>query len=163
MSRSALATVTVAAAITALAGCANDAEDKPTRTSAAAAKAAPKTAPELIGTWKARVPLAEIPDLQEGASTLGPDWEIEILRDGGIEGGPTLVYTNRAGDVSGGYSYKVAGDRITITDLNCSSGPAKNVYSFAVASNRLTFKSVKNNCADRVLDDLLTARPWRRS
>jgi hypothetical protein len=168
MSRRTLATISaaaVAAMMTASAACGDGGEDKSATPHAAAATAAPapKIAPELIGTWQARVRRSEIPDLRPGPNGLGPDWEIEILEDGGIDGAPTLVYVNEAGEIRGAYSYTVSGDRIAITDDNCSSGPTENVYAFAVESDELTFETVENQCRDQVLEALLTARPWRRA
>jgi hypothetical protein len=156
------AAICVAVAMTALAACADDSGDEPAKPTTAAAKAtpAPKVAQELIGTWKARVPLSEIPDLEGGPASLGPNWEIQILEGGATK--PTLVYVNKSGGIRGGYRYKVAGDRITVTDSNCSSGPARTVFSFAVQKDTLTFKTIRNPCADQVTEDLLTARPWRR-
>jgi hypothetical protein len=161
MSHRTPAAICVVVAMTALAACGDNNGDKPAKPTTAAAKAtpAPKVAQELIGTWKARVPLSEIPDLQGGPASLDSNWEIQILEDGAT---PTLVYVNKGGDIRGGYSYKVAGDRITVTDSNCSSGPARTVFSFAVHKDKLTFKTVRNPCADQVTEDLLTARPWRR-
>ena len=150
----------VALAMTALAGCGDDAEDK---LASATATPAPRIAPELIGTWKARIPRSEIPGLQAppNGPRPGRNWEIELLADGGIGNAPALVYANKAG-MEGTLTYEVSGDRIAITDDNCSSGPSENVYAFAVDGEELTFETVESNCPEQVLEDLLTARPWRR-
>jgi hypothetical protein len=162
MAHHTLAAVCVGVAVAALAACGDDGDDGLGKPAAAAAKSAPASTAtkELIGTWKARIPLSEIPDLQGGPASLDPNWEIQIVGKGATA--PTLVYVNKAGDVRGGYRYKLAGDRITVTDSNCSSGPARTVFSFAVQKDELTFKTIKNPCVDRVTEDLLTARPWRR-
>jgi hypothetical protein len=166
VSRNTLATIAVAAlAMPVFSACADDTQDEPATPRAAAATAAPaaKIARELIGSWKTRLPLSEIPDVPAppNAPGPGPKWEIEFLEDGGPGNAPALVYANEAG-IDGALPYEVNGDRIKITDDNCSSGPSDGVYAFAVHEGALTFETVENHCPEQVMEQLLTARPWRR-
>ena len=141
----------VAITITAFAGCANGATEGPGASRSATSQ--PRIAPELMGAWQARVPS----DQERQA----PLWTIELLDDGGIGNAPALVYSDETG-VHGALSYEVAGNRITVTDDKCSTGPTEAVFSFVIESGRLTFERRANDCPEKVVEHLLTARPWRR-
>ena len=162
MSRNTLATVAFAALAVPVSSACGDEPATP-RAAAATATPAAKIAQELIGSWKTRVRHSETSDLQAppDAPKPGPKWEIEFLEDGGPGNAPALVYAGEAG-MDGALPYEVNGDRITITDDNCSSGPSDGVYAFAVDDGELTFETVENHCPERVMEQLLTARPWRR-
>ena len=144
MSRNTLATVAFAALAVPVSSACGDEPATP-RAAAATATPAAKIAQELIGSWKTRVRHSEI----------------QFLEDGGPGNAPALVYADEAG-MDGALPYEVNGDRITITDDNCSSGPSDGVYAFAVDDGELTFETVENHCPERVMEQLLTARPWRR-
>ena len=167
--RSWSATILLAAALGAVAGCGGSESSGPatvtaggpaTETSGAAA-----LPPELIGTWTTTLKAADIPSNAppELADAAG-QWKLEISETGGPENGPVLSIVHPEFGQLEGPSLEVEGDQLKLLQEECAaSGDIEffdNIYSYELEGETLTITTVSNECADRVAETILTSRPW---
>jgi hypothetical protein len=88
-------------------------------------------------------------------------WRLAIAGSGGPGGGPAFTISNASLGPLESSAVEVKGDRVLLHKEECAaSGPVESEYRYTSSGNKLTFTPVKNGCADKVAQTLLTASPW---
>jgi hypothetical protein len=125
--------------------------------------------PELVGTYattleKSDLPKPNQPEFVDG----GLEWKLTIATSGGADGGPVLEIRSadeKFGDLEGP-NLSVDGDRLLLGNEECAQKIGyvffDNEYSWKLVGSTLTLATVKNQCADRVAETILTSRPWSK-
>jgi hypothetical protein len=146
-------------------GCGSDDDSKTTKT-APASGPVPAT---IVGTYtttlrRSDLPANPPPELTHGSST----WKLTIANSGGDKGNHRIftIANAQLGPLESS-AFGASGDRIVIQQEECAAGGTEhfydNEYRFAAAGRTLRFTKVRNSCADRVAETILTAEPWKRA
>jgi hypothetical protein len=159
-----LITLLAVVAVPALAACGSNDGDRPTAPRAAAEKAAaatPALPTELVGTWTMKLKVSDIPDAPNEFNEASSGWELKVLADGGIDGAPSVTLANDAIGAVASSTPTVAGDQIKLDDADGECPPS--TYTYAVDGGALTLQpmDMRSECANDVIEYVLTANPWR--
>jgi hypothetical protein len=160
-------------AFIALAGCAamlggcGGGGDAATATSAPAARAAavPET---LVGRYTTTLRRSDLPadppaELTHGSST----WQLTVARSGGIHNGPAVTIANATLGVLESSNFAAEGGTVLLRREDCEAAGDQhfydNRYRYTVSGGTLRFTTVSNSCKDKVVQTILTSRPWHRA
>jgi len=130
------------------------------------AKAAIPT--NLLGGYSTRLrphdlPANPPPELTDRAT----GWKLTIARTGGPDNGPAFTIINPKLGVLESSAFEVRGDRIVLHGEECAAGGGEhfydNEYRFTQAGEALTFKTIRNRCADHIAQVILTSEPWKKT
>ena len=154
----------IAVAAAAAAGCGSDDDN------AKQAEQAPP--PALLGTYSMNLSAADLPaDPPPELTDRADRWTLKITASGGPNDKPALTLVNdrlvklqsAEAAVLESSQLGVAGDRIVLHGEACSAGaPVESTYSWRRTGAALRLTVVKNGCADKVAQTLLTAHPWAK-
>jgi hypothetical protein len=120
---------------------------------------------ELSGTYTAVLEQSDLPanappELVPGA------WTLSIGELEGPEAGTFLALKGPDDEVLEEPGLKVDDDVLTLTQEECAQDVGyafyDNQYSWELGESTLSLATVKNDCADRVAETILTSRPWTK-
>ena len=84
-----------------------------------------------------------------------------------MDNGPVLSIVNPDLGQVEGPTLEVKGDRLRLLQEECAAGGDTqffdNEYSYEVQDDTLTTNVVKNQCADRIAEAILTSEPWSKA
>lgn len=121
----------------------------------------------LLGTYtstlkRSDLPTKPPPELTDGSLT----WELTIAKSGGVNGGPTFTIANNRGILEAS-PFSVQGNDVLLHNEECDAANSAtlldNSYSYKLAGQTLTFRTVKNHCSDQVSRTILTSETWRKT
>jgi hypothetical protein len=120
---------------------------------------------ELVGTYETSLQESDLPP-NAPPELVADTWTLSIGELEGPEAGTFLALTAPEHDVLEEPGLKVDDDVLTLTQEECAQevGYAfyDNEYSWKLEGSTLTLTTVKNQCADRVAETILTSRPWAK-
>jgi len=120
---------------------------------------------ELVGTYETSLQESDLPP-NAPPELVADTWTLSIGELEGPEAGTFLALTAPENDVLEEPGLKVDDDVLTLTQEECAQevGYAfyDNEYSWKLEGSTLTLTTVKNQCADRVAETILTSRPWAK-
>ena len=137
-------------------------------TKAASTAAIGTIPPDLLGTWATTLKAADLPaEVPPELTNAAAKWELQIAATGGTNNGPVLSIVNPELGQLEGPTFEVDGSQLKLLQEECAaSGETKffdNAYSYTIKGDTLQITTVKNQCADRVAEIILTSEPWKRS
>ena len=152
----------------ALAGCGSSGSsgDKTTSTASTAAESPPP--PALVGTYttalkKSDLPPNPPPELTNHAKR----WQLRIATTGGPAGGPAFTIINPSPTLGAleSPSLSVTGSTVALHREECAANNSTvdSFYTYKLSGKQLTFTTVKNGCADKVAETILTSEPWLKT
>jgi hypothetical protein len=151
-------------AVVVAAGCGSSSAQKTSAPSRAKA-AIPNT---LLGSYSTRLKPRDLPANPPPELTdRGTGWKLTIARTGGSDNGPAFTIINPKLGVLESSAFEVRGDRIVLRREECAAAGGEhfydNEYQFTLAGDALTFKTIRNRCADRIAEVILTSEPWKKT
>ena len=156
-----------AIALVAAAGCGGS-DDGSDSSSKAPAKPTEARAPvDLVGTYTTTLKPSDLPaDAPEELTSGSKVWKLTIANSGGVDDGPVFAIAN---DELGGLenpSFGVKDDVILLHREECGAGGKpfyENAYRYELSGKTLTLTKVKNGCADKVAETILTSEGWTKA
>jgi len=161
--------IAIGASMLVVSGCGGSESSAPTATGAGGTATSEGSIPaELLGTWTTNLKKADLPaEVPPELANAATKWQLEIAKTGGTDNGPVLSIVNPDLGQLEGPTLEVAGDRLRLLQEECAAGGDTqffdNEYSYEVQGDTLTISVVKNQCADRVAETILTSEPWTKA
>jgi hypothetical protein len=123
------------------------------------------TPAELAGTYTATLEQSDFPPNAPPELVAGR-WTLSIGELEGPDAGTFLALKGPENQVLEEPGLEVDDDVLTLTNEECAQDVGyafyDNEYSWELDGSTLTLGTVKNDCADRVAETLLTSRPWTK-
>jgi len=152
-----------ASAMIAAGGCggSDDSSDK----SAPAAEG--KAPPQLVGAYTTTLKPGDVPADAPGELTSGSkQWKLTIANSGGVDDGPVFALANGELGALENPSFGIKDDVILLHREECAAGDKpfyENAYRYELSGKTLTLTKVKNGCADKVAETILTSEGWTKA
>lgn len=158
------------------AGCGGASNDTPQSSSPAAVPSASGTTTNptaatvpparLVGQFTTTLKQSDYPANTPVELHGRPRYLMTVTKDGGPDDAPTLGVTwIKPEDQFVHGTLSVSGSTLTLKDEPCAVEPVGLVtssYRWTLTKNVLRITTLRNGCADKVFDAILTSRPWKK-
>ena len=151
-----LAVVLAAVCVAGCGSSSSSSSSSPTQPKPPAGGPAPAS---LVGVYKTQLTKSDLAGNRAPELQVAPGWKLTIRRR-------SLTLTNATAGELESPQIAVSGDTIVLKQEECAAGGTThfydNVYRFSQSGKTLRFTKVRNSCADRVAETILTSEPWTR-
>jgi hypothetical protein len=121
---------------------------------------------DLVGTYTTTLKPADLPAGAPAELTSGSkQWKLTIANSGGVDDGPVFAIANGELGALENPSFGVKDDVILLHREECGAGGKpfyENAYRYELSGKTLTLTKVKNGCADKVAETILTSEGWTK-